>query len=214
MGSFSRQPAGRLGDICSGHGCFPPTPIVAGSGNVSVNGRPLARQGDPVVAHGCKDCSPHARAIAGGAGSVLINGRPCARITDAVSCGGKVTAGSADVLVGDAPKNRNPITPAEWQAFMGRLTGAKQRPRTPHERAALAAEVAVRFRGPEGAVATWQEHYYRQLRQGGGLPAVSSLSERAQLEGLQRAVAEHRRELAPTLPASADAGCSGDTGYC
>ena len=45
--------AARLGDSCAGHGCMPPTPIMAGSGDVSINGMPAARQGDMVLLHAC-----------------------------------------------------------------------------------------------------------------------------------------------------------------
>jgi len=92
--------AARLGDIGSGHGCFPPTPITAGSGNVIINGKPAARQGDPLAAHGCGKCPPHGRAISGGSSSVFINGRPAARVGDAVGCGGSIATGSGDVNIG------------------------------------------------------------------------------------------------------------------
>ncbi|GHY09153.1 putative PAAR repeat-containing protein [Vibrio cholerae] len=38
--------AARLGDIGSEHDCFPPTPIIAGSGDVFIDGKPAVRQGD------------------------------------------------------------------------------------------------------------------------------------------------------------------------
>jgi len=46
MGSKKARPAARLGDIGSNHGKFPPTPIIQGSLNVFINGRPAARKGD------------------------------------------------------------------------------------------------------------------------------------------------------------------------
>ena len=45
--------AARLGDSCAGHGCFPATPIIAGSGDVIINGKPAARKGDAVLLHAC-----------------------------------------------------------------------------------------------------------------------------------------------------------------
>ena len=45
--------AARIGDIASAHGCFPPTPIIAGSGDVFINGIPAARLGDAAAPHGC-----------------------------------------------------------------------------------------------------------------------------------------------------------------
>ena len=38
--------AARIGDIASAHGCFPPTPIIAGSGDVFISGIPAVRLGD------------------------------------------------------------------------------------------------------------------------------------------------------------------------
>jgi len=92
--------AARLADSGSGHGCFPPTSIVSGSGDVFIDGRPAARSGDPLAPHGCKDCVPHGRAIAGGSSSVFINNRPAARVGDGIGCGGSVASGSGTVSVG------------------------------------------------------------------------------------------------------------------
>ncbi|MGF1910111.1 PAAR domain-containing protein [Vibrio kasasachensis] len=51
--------AARIGDIASAHGCFPPTPIIAGSGDVFINGIAAARLGDATAPHGCP-CPSHA----------------------------------------------------------------------------------------------------------------------------------------------------------
>ncbi|OLQ90128.1 hypothetical protein BIY22_03750 [Vibrio panuliri] len=96
--------AARLGDIASAHGCFPPTPIIAGSGDVFINGIPAARLGDAAAPHGCT-CpktphGSHGRSIAAGSGSVFINGMPAARVGDAIDCGGTVATGSGDVIIG------------------------------------------------------------------------------------------------------------------
>ncbi|MEQ9885817.1 type VI secretion system PAAR protein [Pectobacterium zantedeschiae] len=77
----------KLGDSDTGHGNHPPTPVSAGSSTVTVDGMPLARQGDPLVPHG------HDRSISGGSSSVLIDGKPAARTGDPVSCGGVVIGG-------------------------------------------------------------------------------------------------------------------------
>ena len=96
--------AARLGDICTGHACFPPRPSVEGSSDVLVNGIPLHRQGDswathcythPDVPHGC-----HASVLASGSGTVLVNGRQAGRIGDPVACGGNVATGSDNVIIG------------------------------------------------------------------------------------------------------------------
>ncbi|MBX2809231.1 MAG: PAAR domain-containing protein [Cellvibrionaceae bacterium] len=94
--------AARLTDIGSGHGCFPPTPIIGGSGDVSINGLKAARKGDGLIPHGCGNCKPHGRSISAGSGTVSINGKPAARVSDAIGCGGSVSSGSGDTSIGDA----------------------------------------------------------------------------------------------------------------
>lgn len=92
--------AARASDSGSGHGCFPGTSITAGSGDVSVDFLPAARVGDPLAAHGCKDCPPHGRGIASGSSTVTINGRAAARVGDGITCGGSVSSGSGTVNIG------------------------------------------------------------------------------------------------------------------
>lgn len=87
----------RVTDICSGHGCFPPSPAIAGSGNVFVNGLAVHRQGDALQPHGCPKCPPHGRASSGGSPSVYINGKPVVRLGDAIDCGGSFSTASPDV---------------------------------------------------------------------------------------------------------------------
>jgi len=93
--------AARLGDIGSAHGCFPPTPIIGGSADIIINGRPAARVGDPLAPHGCGNCPPHGRSISAGSSTVIFNGKPAARTGDAIDCGGSVSSGSGDVIIGD-----------------------------------------------------------------------------------------------------------------
>lgn len=92
--------ASRKGDLCSGHGCFPPTPAIVGSPNVYVNAIPALRQGDAAAPHGCSNCPPHGRAVSGGSGTVHVNGKPLARKGDAIDCGGSVAVGSGSVYAG------------------------------------------------------------------------------------------------------------------
>ena len=93
--------AARLTDIGSSHGCFPPTPIISGSGDVSINGLAAARKGDSLIPHGCGNCPPHGRSISAGSATVSINGKPAARVADGIGCGGSVSTGSGDTLIGD-----------------------------------------------------------------------------------------------------------------
>lgn len=96
--------AARLGDICTGHECFPPRASVEGSGDVLINGIPAHRQGDawsvhccthPDIPHGCHDS-----VLASGSGSVYINGKQAGRIGDPVACGSAVATGSNNVIIG------------------------------------------------------------------------------------------------------------------
>lgn len=96
--------AARLGDICTGHECWPSRPNVEGSPNVFINSIPLHRQGDgwsvhccthPEVPHGC-----HGSVLASGSSTVFANGRQAGRIGDPVACGGVITTGSANVFIG------------------------------------------------------------------------------------------------------------------
>jgi len=190
---MTRKPGARLGDLGSEHDGYPPTPIVSGS-DITCNGRRIARQGDSLVPHTRARSSPHPRSVAGGAGSVLINGRPWARQGDPIDCGGAIVAGSADVLVGDAPANRNPVQPAEWDAVVRRLATPEERPESERDRSRLAAQVAVAYRGTEGAVATWHAHYRRLVNREEPPPLADAVTEPAERAGLERALAEHDRE--------------------
>ncbi|WP_421260016.1 hypothetical protein [Aeromonas sp. 600774] len=40
-----------LGDIGTDHDGFPPTPVIAASPDVFLDGKPVARQGDPLAPH-------------------------------------------------------------------------------------------------------------------------------------------------------------------
>lgn len=91
----------RLTDTCSGHGCWPPRPNVAASGNVRVNGRGAHRIGDAWGPHTCPDIpETHASTLASGSGTVKVNGRPLGRVGDAIACGSVVASGSGNVNAG------------------------------------------------------------------------------------------------------------------
>jgi len=104
-----------LGDLGSDHEGFPPTPVIAGSPDVLIDGKPAARVGDPLAPHSKPKHPPHPRTITGGSATVMINGKPAAVTGGAISCGG-VTIGSGSVVIGDthtpAPfSGVSPVTP-------------------------------------------------------------------------------------------------------
>lgn len=88
----------RLGDICTGHGCFPPRESIEGSPNVFCNSIPVHRQFDEWAEHCCSGC--HDGELADGSETVFVNSKECGRITDPVSCGSYVATGSPNVFAG------------------------------------------------------------------------------------------------------------------
>ena len=92
--------AARQGDAglvhCSGY------TIAQGSGDVRINGRPVARDGDSSTPHkkpGGKKCSIHTATIQASR-SVRVNGRPIACVGDSLSNCTKIAQGSNNVFVG------------------------------------------------------------------------------------------------------------------
>lgn len=93
----------RLGDKSTGHGCFPPTPIVQDcSDNVFINGISCATVGAKHVTHSCgRVVHPtSSRNITDGSSSVYCNGKAVARIGDTIACGDAVGQGSGNVFAG------------------------------------------------------------------------------------------------------------------
>lgn len=90
----------RLGDACTGHGCYPSRQSVEGSSNVFVNGIACHRQTDAWIPHGCGVCTPHGGNTSAGSGTVYVNSVQIARIGDPVSCGSSIAEGSGNVFAG------------------------------------------------------------------------------------------------------------------
>ena len=93
----------RLGDLCTGHGCFPPRPSISASPNVYANGIPICRVSDSYAPHGCSNCPPHPGNLVQGSPTVFINGLPVSRIGDALNCGSSAMTGSPNVFIGNTP---------------------------------------------------------------------------------------------------------------
>lgn len=91
-------PVTRLGDLCTGHGCFPSRPSSGASPDVFVNGIAVHRQSDSWASHCCETC--HGSALAAGSATVHANGLQLGRIGDPVACGSSVATGSANVFAG------------------------------------------------------------------------------------------------------------------
>lgn len=89
----------RLGDICTGHGAFPPRKVDSASSNVVVNGKGAVRLGDHWVTH-CSPASCHDSTSSKGSSTVFVNGKPLVRKSDAIACGSKANTCSSDVISG------------------------------------------------------------------------------------------------------------------
>lgn len=101
-----------LGDLGTDHGGFPPTPVISGSPDVLMDGKPVARMGDPLAMHSKPKHPPHPRAIAGGESSVLINGIPVAVTGSAITCGGVTIGSGSGVAGGGASGSSSVVTSA------------------------------------------------------------------------------------------------------
>jgi uncharacterized Zn-binding protein involved in type VI secretion len=93
------QAVSRLGDICSGHGCFPPRTSVEASSDVFVNGLAVTRVGDHWDTHCCTIIC-HDGVGEQGSSTVFVNGKAVMRIGDAISCGSVSAQGSSDTFFG------------------------------------------------------------------------------------------------------------------
>lgn len=89
----------RLGDACTGHGCFGSRTSVGAASTVFVNGIAVHRLGDPWDTHCCGPVC-HGGSLAGGSGTVFVEGMAVGRIGDPVDCGSSVAAGSGNVFAG------------------------------------------------------------------------------------------------------------------
>lgn len=89
----------RLGDLDSGHGCYPPRATVQSSNDVFANGIGVYRQSDGIDTH-CCGSSCHSSNCAAGSSTVYVNGLQCARISDPIACGSAMAQGSSDVFAG------------------------------------------------------------------------------------------------------------------
>ena len=137
------KPAARLGDNVAHKKAA--GAILKGSTNVLVNGLPAARQSDPVQHNKVVEV------ITQGSSSVLFNSLPASRITDKVACGGKIAAGSGNVLIGDGGAVACSACPG------GLTTGNPVNPMLGAKVLGGATELDFALPGPMAVV--WQRHY-------------------------------------------------------
>jgi len=90
----------RLGDACTGHGCYPPRQNVEGSSNVFVNGIACHAEGDAWIPHGCGVCTPHGGSAGTTGKKVYVNGDEISTVGTPVDCGSTIAEGSSNVFAG------------------------------------------------------------------------------------------------------------------
>lgn len=86
----------RFGDICTGHGGFPPRPNIQASTNVFVNDKGVHRLTDKWAVH-C-DVSCHDGRMAQGSNSIIVNGLSAAMVGYLIDCGSRAAQGSLNVF--------------------------------------------------------------------------------------------------------------------
>lgn len=94
--------ATRKGDVCTGHGCYPPRSSTGGAGTVFINSIAAHCKGHGWSKHACPKIPPHGSILANGAKYVYAEGRKMGRIGDPVACGSAVRSGSGNVFIGDS----------------------------------------------------------------------------------------------------------------
>lgn len=95
------KPAARVGDLQSGHQCFPPSSAVVGSQNVKINGQNAMMVGGMYQTHCCPKKGCHPPIQSSGSSTVFINGVPASALGDSTTCGSVTISGSVNVLIGE-----------------------------------------------------------------------------------------------------------------
>lgn len=93
------EPVTRIGDFCSGHGCWPPRPTCSASPNVLANSLHVHRKDDEWITHCCGP-SCHSSQLESGSSTVFANSLDVCRIGDPVKCGSRSAQGSPNVFAG------------------------------------------------------------------------------------------------------------------
>ena len=93
----------RLGDICTGHSCYPPRPNIEACKTVFCNGRLVHCENDMWAVHSCGgDKHKEKVTIEGYREKVVVEGDPIARVGDPIGpgCGSRIATGSTNVFAG------------------------------------------------------------------------------------------------------------------
>ena len=88
----------RIQDICSGHDCHPPRPVIQGSPNVYIEKRAAVNNNHMWMVHQCDgDVHP---GFGASSSTVRINGSPAMRVGDQINCGSVAMTGANTVFIG------------------------------------------------------------------------------------------------------------------
>ena len=88
----------RLGDVCTGHGCFGSRPNDTASGDTFVNDLAVHRKGDHWITHCCgPPC--HDSTLSSGSPDTFCNDLDVGRVGDPIACGSACATGSPDVFI-------------------------------------------------------------------------------------------------------------------
>lgn len=88
----------RIGDVCSGHGCFPPRPGITTSPNVFCDSILVHRLNDVLRPHCCPDHGCHSAVYLANK-TVFSNSLSIQIVGDPISCGSISNIGSGNVMV-------------------------------------------------------------------------------------------------------------------
>lgn len=91
----------RLGDICTGHGDWPPRPNVEGDDYLMINGLPVHCEGHRWAVHCNTQPQCHDSVLAAGSSFLEVNGRRVGRVGDPVACGSVVATGDGYLIIDD-----------------------------------------------------------------------------------------------------------------
>lgn len=91
----------RLGDICTGHGDWPPRPNVEGDDHLMINGLPVHCEGHRWAVHCNTQPQCHDSVLAAGSSFLEVNGRRVGRVGDPVACGSVVATGDGYLIIDD-----------------------------------------------------------------------------------------------------------------
>lgn len=88
----------RIQDICTGHDCHPPRPVIECSFDVFMEKRGAVNSTHLWMVHTC-DGDPHP-GLGIGVSTVNINGSPAMRVGDSIDCGSSCMTGATTVFIG------------------------------------------------------------------------------------------------------------------